>query len=335
MREALTLLVLWTVLAAPAAAQQVGELRRGPLRAVVRVRGTVSAEELLRLNAPIDGRVEEILVSSGTWVEPKTDLARMLSREMAAMKDSQGSISEQIMQDRWGKTYRPNAVNCPVRCYVTRVFARPKTVVPSGTALVEAARKLRLLGHVRPGDMAFVRKGQLIDFWDPRRPSRRLQARVEDVRFDVAGQKVAPGGSVTALLEYGYALEPGTSWEGEIVTQERADALRVPTGALIRFGDELFLPVRVSTGITTYEATEITGGASDRQRFLILDPSKIGDAKAYEPAPTKPRSRRAAPRAERRPDEDAEPEASSGGPESGNADIVESGNDYPSDYDHE
>ena len=113
------------------------------------------------------------------------------------------------------------------------------------------------------------------------------------------------------------------------MVSDKKSTLKVPTSALLRHGDEVFLPVRVSTGITTYEETEILSGVSERARFLLLDPDKMGALKSYEPEPLPPpdpkKEKPAKTRKERRP------RAEEDEPEETEPPAEESGADYPSD----
>ncbi|HAH08416.1 MAG TPA: hypothetical protein DCM05_18130 [Elusimicrobia bacterium] len=326
----LALVSLFAFLAPSAAlAQKVGEVRRGPFRAVVRAQGTVVAEELSHIDSTIEGRIEMVDAAPGDWKDEDDDLATLATLELAAMLDAKSSNSAGIIKDRWQKVFKPNSVRCSARCYVTKAFAKPKKVVKPGAVLFEVAKKLRLIGRIRAGDAKWIREGQLLTFWDARKPGDKRQARVEKLFLDVQGQKVSPGASFSVLLSPKLFLPPGTEWEGEIVVSDKKSTLKVPTSALLRHGDEVFLPVRVSTGITTYEETEILSGVSERARFLLLDPDKMGALKSYEPEPLPPpdpkKEKPAKTRKERRP------RAEEDEPEETEPPAEESGADYPSD----
>ncbi|MEK9144619.1 MAG: hypothetical protein AAB339_03300, partial [Elusimicrobiota bacterium] len=191
-----------------------------------------------------------------------------------------------------------------------------KKWVKPDAVLFEAARKLRLTGRVRAGDTHRVKDGQLIDFWRKDDPSDKHQGRVTRFKLDITGGKLRPGGSFSVYLDENHYLLPGTLWEGEIAASAKKGVLRVPTRALIHYKGETFLPVRVSTGITTYEETEITAGASERTRILILEPGRMGSTRSHEPEPQPidPRKSR-----------------NSGGEDGGYGEQIDPDADYPSD----
>lgn len=248
----------------------VDTLTRGELQAIVRVKGTVRAEEVFRLNSTIEGRVEEVLTGPLSWVGGGKPLAYVLNKELAAMIDAKASTPGQILEQRWQAVYKPTPIECTADCFVLKVFAKEKAWIQPDTLLFEAARKLRLVGRVRPHDSHLVKRGQVMTYWPVSDPKRRHQARVEHFVLDVQGEKVEPGGTMTVLLDSGRYLDPGTEWEGTVIAQAKKDVLRVPTKALIVHDGETFLPIRVSTGITTSDLTEITSGVSAKDRFLIL-----------------------------------------------------------------
>jgi hypothetical protein len=99
----------------------------------------------------------------------------------------------------------------------------------------------------------------------------------------------------------------------------------------MRYGDDVFLPVRVSTGLTTYGETEIISGIWERTKYLVLDPSRLG-LKSHEPPSAPPPDRPAAPPPGRMPKGERprpEPEKPPEGLDQ--PAFVEPGADYPSD----
>lgn len=252
----------------------VSDVTRGVIRVLVHTEGTVRAEDVFRLHSTIEGRVEEIEASSFTWVRRRTPLLHVLPKEMAAILDAKAPTPGQIIEERWERYYRPKPVECSSECFILKVFAREKTWVQPQTLLIEAAKKLRLIGRIRPGESHWIKRGQLITFWAKAAPKERHQSRVDSFVLDIQGQRVDPGGTLTVLLNRSRYLDPGTEWEGYVTAVEKQDALRVPTGALIIHDGQTFLPIRVSTCITTQEITEIVSSLPEHAKALRL-PSSV------------------------------------------------------------
>jgi len=279
-RRALAALPL--VLALPASATSVSAVKRGELVVRVRVTGTVVPEDVFRLKSTIDGRVESVNTSSFTWKGADEPLAMLAHKELAAMLDAKGVVGQELLEDRWQRVYRPTPVRCPVTCFVLKVYARSRSWVKPQAVMFEAARKLKMVGRIRPEDAPLIRDGMELTFWAAKDPGRKLTGRVARFVLDVQGQNVDPGGSFALYMSPDRYFDPGTEWEGEIVPMKKGDVLIVPTQALIRHDGATYLPVRVSTGITTQDLTQITAGAEEKRDFLILDDAGLKGAARHK-----------------------------------------------------
>ncbi|HEX4046364.1 MAG TPA: hypothetical protein VH309_00940, partial [Elusimicrobiota bacterium] len=198
----------------------------------------------------------------------------------AAMIDARGGDQQGVMEDRWSRVYRPTPVRCPDTCYVLRVYVRAHTWVKPQAVLFEAASKLKMVGRVRPEDAPLIRDGMELTFWSLKDPKRKLTGRVERFILDVQGEHAEPGGTFTLDMTPDRYFDPGTDWEGEIIPLKKTDVLMVPTASLIEHDGAAYLPIRVSTGVTGTDFTQITAGIEERHEILILDDSQLrGEAR--------------------------------------------------------
>lgn len=270
--------------ALPASAQQLAEVRRGPLDMRIKVGGTVVAEEVFRLKSTIDGRVEAVLSSSYTWAGPREPLALVVEQSLAALIDTRQTTPTEVLTQRWQEVYKPARIRCLDDCFVLAAYARPKKRVLPQAVLFEAAGALRLLARVRAEDRHLIREGQRVEFWPTADPDFVQSAKVERFVLDVQGQKTNTGGTFTARLNRKAFLDPGTQWEGAVIAGSKRSVLQVPTSALIRYKDTVFLPVRVSTGITTDTVTEITAGIEEKRPVLLINAAELkGAAEIHKP----------------------------------------------------
>jgi hypothetical protein len=268
------LLACWT----PALGAQKAEARRG-LVIHVKVTGTVVPDDVFRLKSTIDGRVESVNASSFSWRGADEPLAVLAYKELAAMIDAKGSQNQNVMEDHWSSVYRPTPVRCPDVCYVLKVFVRPHAWVKPQAVMFEAAHGLKLVGRATREDSLLIRAGMPMTYWAANNPKRRLTGRVDTFTLDGRGET---GGTVTLALAPGSSLDPGTQWEGEIVPPIKSNAIMAPTAALIHVDGATYLPIRVSTGMTSTEYTEITAGLSERREVLILDDSQLHGAERHK-----------------------------------------------------
>ncbi|MBI5596280.1 MAG: hypothetical protein HY928_09365 [Elusimicrobia bacterium] len=263
----------------------VSAVRRGVMKLLVHVQGTVRPEQVYRLKSTIEGRIETVDKAPNSWSDERDPIGTLLTNEMAALVDANSTTPGSVLEDRWQRVFQPVPIACPGRCFVVKVYATPRTMVRAGGLLAEAAGKLRLVGRVRPGDTQWVREGQTVSFWSKKDPSRRQSAKIERFVRDVQGQRVVPGGTFTVLLTPEAWLDANTEWEGVIEAEVRKDVLSVPTKALIVHDGTAYLPIRVSTGVTTYDETQIIAGVPEGASVLLIDPSSASGLGRHVPPP--------------------------------------------------
>lgn len=272
--------------ALPASAEPAAEqVRRGDLDLRIKVSGTVVPADVFRLKSTIEGRIESVLTSSYSWRGADQTLAFMAHKELAAILDAKGAQGQDIIEDRWQRVYKPTPIRCPSTCFVLKKFAKAKTWVKPQTVMFEAARSLQLVARVRPEDSHWVRDGQLLTFWAVKDPAKTYQGRVARFVLDVQGERVDPGGTFTLELSPERYFDPGTEWEGVVIAESRKNILYVPTSSLISYKGSTYLPVRVSTGVTTQEFTQINAGAEEKRDILVLDAATLKGATPHKQVP--------------------------------------------------
>ena len=280
----LRLLALLLAAAAPAFGAATGTVRRGDLIVHVKVSGTVVPDDVFRLKSTIEGRVESVNTSSWTWRGADEPLAMLAHKELAAMIDARGNQHQDVLEDRWSRVYRPTPVRCPDTCYVLKVYATAHTWVKPQAVMFEAAARLKMVGRVRPEDAPLIRDGMALTFWAVKDPKRKLTAKVTSFILDVQGEKVDPGATFSMYMTPDRYFDPGTEWEGEIIPLQKVGVLMVPTSALIVQDGVTYLPVRVSTGVTSWDFTQVTAGVDEKHEILILDDSSLKGAARHAPS---------------------------------------------------
>jgi hypothetical protein len=175
-----------------------------------------------------------------------------------------------------------------------KTYVRSKSWVKPQALLFEAAAHLRLVGHVSAENARLVHDGMELEYWPLQDPAQRLHAHVSHYVLDVQGEKVQPGGTFTMdlAMDPEHFFPPGTKWEGAVSTARKQNVLKAPTAALIRFGDDVYLPVKVHIGITTPDWTEILTGAEEQRPVLTLSDAQLQGAKRHKLEATLPPPRR-------------------------------------------
>lgn len=258
-----------------ASAPRTATLRRGDIDIRAQVSGTVVPDDVFRLKSPIEGRIDVVGFSTGAWQKAGSPLVRLIPKELAAMLDAKGAQDPGVLEERWRAAYRPVPVGCRAECFLLRGYAKAGAWANAQSLLFDAASALKLVARVRPEDSRWVKDGQAFDFWPLKDPKRRLSGRVSGFILDVQGERVSPGASFVLTLSPERYFLPGTLWEGEIPITLIKNVLLTPTDSLIFNDGSAYLPVRVSTGITTRSITEIFTPVSYGTRILTLDDEQL------------------------------------------------------------
>jgi len=281
---------LWALAAAALAAwpgaaraQEVRQIRRGDIHITVHVHGTVITQNVITLTSTIPGRVEDLYArSTGTWALDSAVLGDVASAHLAAMLDSPTTTDKSVVLARWESDYPLIPVRCPQDCYLLKISVQAGDWISSGAPLFTAAQTLRLTGTVPAGNASLIRDGQWLTYWAKADPNDKFRMLVENFELDRPGEPENSAGRFAMDLTPRQYFPPGTAWEGVIIPVDHPNALLVPTAAVVEFGGELFLPLPVSTGITTAAWTEISAGAGEGEDYLMLKDSQLGKAVRHE-----------------------------------------------------
>ncbi|MBI4676196.1 MAG: efflux RND transporter periplasmic adaptor subunit [Elusimicrobia bacterium] len=278
------IILIFTLLGGGAAsAQQVAVVRQTNLDSKVRAWGTVAPVDVFRLKSVIEGRIEAVMVSSGSWGDEKTPLGLMSSKELAAIIDARGTTPEEIVQTRWQKVYKPTRILCPSDCFVLKSFVKARQRVQPNALLFEAAKSLRLSGQVDPSAAKFVRYGQRLEFWPAADPASKMEGAI--VNYAAPEPGAAGGGTFSLELSAQRNLLPGTKWEGWVSVATKRKVLTVPTAAVLSHRGRTYVPVEVVVGATNGDLTEVVSGAAHGASVLVITPSKGACADRYKPGP--------------------------------------------------
>lgn len=265
---------------------------RGDLIMYIPVKGTVQADDILRVRSPIDGRVEIIQANAETWYHPEDALGYMASAQLAALMDSNHTTPEETLQEHWKSVFPLNPLRCPQDCFVLAISAKPKTWSHPGEVLFRVAQTLRLEGELLDEIPEGEHASGTFEMWPVSDPGQRVRVEIE---------RLSPK-RVSALLPFGANFAPGTAWEGRLEVMIRHNVLKVPTSALLHFKGETYLPLKVIEGASLNHETEIKLGVREGDEALILKPDSWAMEGAPRPLPPpQPQEKKRKPSAEPTP----------------------------------
>lgn len=263
---------------------EVDAVRRIDIMRRVRVTGDVVTDGIFRVRAPSDGRVESISAHVGAWNDGRAPLAKIASKEFAAMIDSRGAQTEEGVEERWKGTFDFSPAQCDGPCFVMTIFTTPKVWVKAGDELFEAAKRLKLAGRVGSQDAAQLRSGLAITVWRMDDPARKYKGKLANVAII----RDSTDSDFSVDCDAAKTWPPGTRWQGELIVAARRGVLVAPASAIMRAGSDAFLPMKVKLGEPTGDDVEILDGASEGRPILVLNPTHRSAMIVEETAPGAP-----------------------------------------------
>jgi len=251
--------------ASSSAAPKVDVVRRGNLDVRVKVKGTVAAEDVVGIRSEMDGCIEDLYVSSSAWRRSGEILATIVSQQVS---DLLAPEADPERRELLKKSYTPTIAYCRDDCFVLNINILPKECIKAKASLFDVSRSLQLVGRVRAEDVLWIRDGMGFSYWPVNAPRDSRRGKIAKLLPSESGDAAA-GGLFKLRLSMESSLDPGTEWEGELPSVSvKEDVLKVPTQALLVANGEAYLPVRVSTGISAQDLTQITAGASEADSLL-------------------------------------------------------------------
>ncbi|KAA5597207.1 efflux RND transporter periplasmic adaptor subunit [Blastochloris sulfoviridis] len=286
---------------------------RGTAAEIVYATGSVEPVLWAKVGPIVRGRIIERCRCEGSEVKAGQVLARLddrearhTQRELIARRDqaqreldrqlelrSHGVASPQALERAQtelrqiealiaaqGERIENYRLVSPMDGTVLREDGEVGEVVDTNTVLYRVGQPhpLRLVAEVNEEDIPRVKRGQVTLIRADAFPERTLEGKVDDIT--PAGDPVAKTFRVYVGLPENTPLKIGMSVEANIVAQEKANALLVPTEAIVGgavFVVENGVAVRrkVETGIKGTRAVEIVSGITEGDRVVSPVPSRF------------------------------------------------------------
>jgi len=264
-------------------------------RELTRVRTLVAeslatAQQLDAREADVRTAQEQVNAATFAARAAEADVARAQARLAPASAESGGRIIP---------------VTSPVEGVVLKRVRESESVVPAGDPLLEIGdpRQLEIVVDLLSVDAVRVQPGArvLVDQWGGDRILDARVRRVEPSGFTKISALGVEEQRVNVILEF---TDPGDAWkalgdgyrvEARIITWEGADVLKVPTGALVRIGQQWAVytvqggrahQASVSLGHQNGQEAEITGGIEAGTTVIMHPGDTISEGTRVAARPT-------------------------------------------------
>jgi HlyD family secretion protein len=172
-------------------------------------------------------------------------------------------------------------VRAPFAGTIYKTEVKQGAVVRSGDLLLSLAdlQRLRLRANVDQVDLGRVRVGQRVLVSANAFPGRQWSGTLDEIVPNVIVKESRAVAEALAAIDPPHdGLVPGMTVDVEIVVAEKAGALQVPADAVFTLGGESFVyrvderrarRAQVTTGLSSIDAIEITGGLEEGTRVVV------------------------------------------------------------------
>ncbi|NTU96873.1 MAG: efflux RND transporter periplasmic adaptor subunit [Chlorobiaceae bacterium] len=274
--------------------------RRGTIRSAVSTTGAVEPQNRLKIQSSVGGRIEEILVEEGKYVNKGEVLAMLSSTERAALLDA-AKLQGKSEQGYWQKVYKETAVIAPMTGQVIVRSVDPGQTVTTSDSLFVISDRLIVKAYVDETDIGKVKIGQKAEIGLDAYPDIRVNGVVGHIYYESHLQNNVNIYYVDIIPEsVPDVFRSGMSANIDIMIERRENVLLLPVGAVQgRNGGSVVMlkgmrsdqpPVfrKVTTGMQDDRNIEILEGIAESAVVLMPDtsfvlPSKNGGSNPFMP----------------------------------------------------
>lgn len=252
----------------------------GGISTFISTTGTVAPQNRLEIKPPINGRIEEILISEGQQIKTGQILAWMSSTERAALLDAARSKGEEEFL-YWKDVYKATPLISPIKGEVIVRAVEPGQTVASTDAVVVLSDRLIIKAQVDETDIGKVKLGQEAMISLDAYPQIKVKGTVDHISYESEVVNNVTIYEVDVLPEkIPDVFRSGMSANVEIVEKSKKDILLIPWEAVKTDMDGSFVFIRnkgmgklirrkVELGISDEKNIEVVSGISVQDKIVI------------------------------------------------------------------
>lgn len=256
------------------------EVRRGNIATVVSTTGTVLPKNRLEVKAPVNGRIEQVMVKEGESVKAGQTIALMSSTERAALLDAaRGQGDEKLKY--WQEVYNPIPLTAPIDGEVIVGTIQPGQTVTTADPVIVLSDRLIVRAQVDETDIGKIKQGGQADLSLDAYPDSKIKASVDHIYYESK--------TVNNVTMYAVDLLPdnipdffrsGMNANIDFIQDSRENVLILPVNAVQKeHGRATVLfssgnpqkptPRSVETGLSDDKNIEIVSGLSEGDEVVI------------------------------------------------------------------
>ncbi|MFA6583853.1 MAG: hypothetical protein WCS77_06105 [Elusimicrobiaceae bacterium] len=233
-----------------------GEVEGPVVRFYARISGTTTAEGLIDIYAPFDGRVSDLSTELFQWVEKDQLVGVVASVELAAMLDASSEKTKETNRKRWKEMYDFYQLRAPITGIVVGLNVKNRQNVFDQEKLMTIARSIFIIAKTQ--EKVYIT------------PAPGMLARIKDKDTGIVANavlrsftEIGKTGQYQVRLEItdrNWKIRPGMVFDGDLLLYDNPNSAMVPIDALIKKNGRTFLMtmVEVKPGARNEWYTEVS-----------------------------------------------------------------------------
>ena len=241
----------------------------GTIKNIVSTTGTVLPRNRLEVKPPVNGRIEEILVSEGQKIKVGENLAWMSSTERAALLDAARGQDEDKLK-YWQEVYKPIPLVSPIDAEVIVATTQPGQTVTTSDAVVVLSDQLIVRAQVDETDIGKIKVGQKAVIELDAYPDTKIKASVEHIYYESKTVNNVTIYEVDLIPEsVSEFFRSGMNTNIDFITESKENALLIPLEAAQKDKEGDYVLVKQKNGQVPRQV-KVTLGISDDKNVEVL-----------------------------------------------------------------
>ena len=241
----------------------------GAIQNAVSTTGSVLPKNRLQIKPPVNGRVEEILVSEGDKVKTGQTIAWMSSTERAALLDAAHGQGEDSVK-YWKEVYKAIPLISPIDGEVIVATTQPGQTVTTSDAVIVLSDHLIVRAQVDETDIGKIVEGQKASVSLDAYPDTKINASAEHIYHESKTVNNVTIYEVDLLPENVPSFfRSGMNATVNFIVNSKQDALILPQEAVLKQKDKNYVFVKQANGEPPLKQ-EVSIGLSDDKNVEIL-----------------------------------------------------------------
>ena len=252
----------------------------GDIITTVSSTGTVLPRNRLEVKAPVNGRIEKVLVREGQKVTAGETILLMSSMERAALLDASRGQGEDKLK-YWQEVYKPIPLIAPITGDVIVGTIQPGQTVTTADAVIVLSDYLIIRAQIDETDIGKIHEGRDATLSLDAYPETQIKATVDHIYYESKTVNNVTIYQVDLLPErVPLFFRSGMTANVEIIQEIRHHVLRLPIEAIHHQKDSVFVLVKlrgesepvmrpIETGLSNEKFIEVIGGLIETDEIVI------------------------------------------------------------------